>query len=173
MSKSKIYSTQIYVRPAVARWIASTFPEIDGRYDMRKDSLYGIIQNGLYRKDIKMPNKYYKKILNYVPIRLIIHEWDFYNFGWQIPTFAQTRISQLLFDIMMDKFCNHIAFAYAYSKQPRDDTIKRIMVEYLFDEDEINHYYIQKYYQRKFQNTGKEQQIIDFVKFTNFDLTQS
>jgi hypothetical protein len=73
---------------------------------------------------------------------------------------------------MMKNFCEHIAYAFAYAGIPRDATIRRILVEFLFDDDEINYFYIRKYYQRKFQNTGKEKEIIDFAEYTIKNLTQ-
>jgi hypothetical protein len=171
--KSKSYSIELNVHPAVKRWIDSSFPLENNSYDIRKESFYIVFQASLFRKDIKPPTKHLKKVEKFVPIRILIDQWDFYHFGWTIPTFAQIRISNLFFDLMMLNFCEHIAYAYAYSGIPRDVTTKRILVECLFDDDEINYHYIRKYYQRKYQQTGKEQQIIDFAKYTMYNLTQS
>jgi hypothetical protein len=139
---------------------------VGNAYDLRKDSLYIVFQMGLYRKDIKTRTKQLKKMESYKPIRILIEEWDFYHFGWNIPIFAQMRISKILFDMMMNSICEHIAYAYAYGGICRDVNIRRILIENLFDDDEINYAYIRKWYQRRFQNTGKEQQVIEFVKDT-------
>ena len=171
--RSETYSVDLRVHPAVAKWIDSKFPYINNAYELRSDPFYIIFQLALFRKDIKPPSKSLKKIEKYVPIRISVNEWDFYNFGWNIPNFAQVKISQLLFDLMMLDFCKHIAYAYAYKKIPRDVIIKRILVECLFEENEMNYFYIRKYYQRKFQQTGKEHEIIDFANYTEENMSQT
>ena len=171
-NRDKTYSIKLTVHPAVAKWIDSNFPNIDNVYELRDTSHYIIFQSALFRKNIKPPSKPLKKTENYVPIRIFINEWDFYHFGWDIPNFAQIKISKLLFDLMMLRFCELIADAYAFGKIPRDVTIRRILVENLFEDDQMNYFYIRKYYQRKFQDTKKEQQIIDFANYTIENVTQ-
>ena len=170
--KSKHYSVELNVQPSVARWIDANYSKVGNAYDLRKDTFYILFQTALFQKNIKPPTKYLKKTENHVPVRILINEWDFYHFGWNIPDFAQVKISKLLFGLMMEKFCQHIAYAYAYGGIPRDATIRRILIENLFDDNEMNYYYIRKWYQRKFQNTGKEKEVIDFVEYTKGDIAQ-
>jgi hypothetical protein len=167
-----MYTTELSLHPAVVRWLDANYSKTENAYDLRSDALYIVFQTALFRKNIKYPIKKFKKTEKFVPIRIAINEWEFYRFGWNIPNFAQIRISRMLFDMMMKNFCNHIAYAYAYGGISRDVTIRRILVENLFDDEEINYYYIRKYYQRKFQNTGKEQEIIDFVNYTLANIAQ-
>jgi hypothetical protein len=176
MTKSiETYSTIIYLHPAVVGWIRSSFPYTENGYDLRNEDIYFIIQTSLIRENLKKtkpPHNLQKKQKKFLPIKILIHEWDFYHFGWEIPTFAQIKISNFLFNLMMKSFCEHIAYAYAYAGISRDATIRRILVEFLFEDEEMNFFYIRKYYQRKFQNTGKEMEIIDFAEYTIKNLTQ-
>jgi len=167
-----MYTTELKLHPAVARWIDANYEKKGNAYDIRSDSMFILFRTALYRKNITQRYKHFKKAESFVPLRIVIDEWDFYHLGWNIPNFSQVRISQMLFDMMMNKFCDHIAYAYAYGKISRDVTIRRILVENLFDDEEINYFYIRKWYQRKFQNTGKERQVIDFAKYTIENSTQ-
>jgi len=170
--KNKHYSVELNVCPSVARWLDANFESQGNAYDIRNSSFYILFQTALFQKNIKSPNKPLKKTENHIPVRILIKEWDFYHFGWNIPTFAQVKISRLLFDLMMEKFCEHIAYAYAYGGVPRDVTIRRILVENLFEDNELNYYYVRKWYQRKFQNTGKEREVIDFARYTQENITE-
>jgi len=164
---------ELKMHPAVVKWIDATFPKVDNAYDLRKDALYILFYSSLMQKKIKPPLKPLKKIEKHIPIRIHINEWEFYRYGWDIPNHIQAMISNFLFSMMMNKICEHIAYAFAYGKISRDITIRRIMIEYLFDDEEINYYYIRKWYQRKYQDTNKENEIIDFVKNTLIYSTQN
>jgi hypothetical protein len=160
------YSTTINVHPSAARWIEENFPNTSNGYDFRSHPLYVMIQSSLFRKDIRVPVKKKKKQESYKSIKILINEWDFYHFGWIVPSFAQAKISKFIVDTMLNNFCEHIAHAYVYGKVSRDVSIRRILVEYLFDDEEMNYFYLRKYYQRKYQKTGKEKNLIQFKEYT-------
>ena len=175
-----LYRIKTNVHPAVAKWIDETtnkvftgFGSDDSKefaYDLRKTNIYYIFQIALHKKKIKMPSKIMKKTGRYVPIWLLINRSDFYNLGWEISDYYQNRISILLYEMMMTDFCHHIAYANIYGGIAKDKIMDRIIVENLFEPSELTKANLQKYYQRKFLNTGKEKSVGDFKHYTYYYL---
>jgi len=105
------YRIKIKIHPAVAKWLDENADKVftnfakDGSkefaYDLRKSTIYFIIQSALQRKKVNRPSKILKKMEKHVSIYLFINSFDFYKLGWVISEYCQNRISLLLYEMMM------------------------------------------------------------------------
>lgn len=164
-----MYQTTIHLHPAVIRWIDANFKKKDEIYDIRKDPLYLLIQSGLMRKNIKIPHKKTLK-KTFIPVRFMINEWDFYHFGWVIPSGTQVKINNYLYKSMLYQFCRDIAFGYVFGNIPRDVMVRRILIENLFNDDELNYYNLRKFYSRHYKE--KEKELVELKRITQYTMTQ-
>lgn len=167
---SNLYQTTIYLHPAVVKWLQSNFDMVDDAIDVRSHPIYVLIQSALMRKEIKIPQKKTIKSKKNKPVKFLLNEWDFYHFGWTIPKAIQEKISKYLYRTMLFQFCRDIAGAYVYGGFPVDVVIRRILIEHLFEEDELTYYNVRKFYSRNYAK--KEKELIEFKKFMQYPMTQ-
>lgn len=165
-----MYQTTILLHPAVAKWLDANFEKIDDVIDVRSHPIYVLIQSALMRKEIKIPHKKSIKTQKHVPVNFMITEWDFYHFGWTIPTGIQQKISKYLYKDMLLRFCRDIASANVYGGFPIDVAVRRILIENLFDDSELSYFNLRKFYERNY--TVKEKELVEFKKIMTFGMSQ-
>lgn len=167
---SNAYQTTIHIHPAAVKWLDAHFVKVDDAYDVRTHPIYVLIQSGLARKNIKMPQKKSVKLKKNIPVKFLVNEWDFYHFGWTIPNATQEKISKYLYKTMLMQFCRDIASAYVYGSFPIDVVVRRILIEYLFDDNELSYYNLRKFYSRNY--TEKEKELFEFKRIMQYTMTQ-
>lgn len=162
--KEKVYIIQVKVHPAVARHFDNTFlkDKITGAYNIRQSDFYYCISGALQQSHLKSQSLISKKYSNFIPISLIINEFDFYHFGYMISEYNQYRISRFFFNMIIDKACYKIMLAHCICGIPRDTALKAFLDENFFEEDELNYSNLRKIYQRKYLE--KESEIREFLQ---------
>lgn len=162
MKKIKLYRISINVHPAVFRYIDNSYPNENGVYNITKSPFYFLVSSMLSRSGVNRPSKISKKYGSYVPISLFITEEDFYHYGWNITPLQQCRFSKAILQTIIDQACNKIALAHVMAGVPRDQAIREVLIENLFEDNEMNYACLRKIYQRKY--IAKEKAIREYLE---------
>jgi ribonuclease HII len=144
MAKIKLYRISINVHPAVFRYIDNTYPQETGIYNITKSPFYFLVSSMLSR--------------------------NFYHYGWQIVPLQQCRFSKAILQIIIDQACNKIALAHVIAGIPRDQAIREVILENLFEDNEMNYSSLRKIYQRKY--IAKEKAIREYLENITDDHSQ-
>lgn len=167
---ANLYQTTVYIHPAAVKWLDANYTKVDDAYDVRTQPIYVLIQSGLMRKNIKIPQKKSVKSKKNLPVKFLLNEWDFYHFGWIIPNAVQDKISKFLYRSMLFEFCRDIASAYVYGGFPIDVVVRRILIENLMEEEELSYFNLRKFYSRNYAE--KEAQLFEFKRIMQYGMVQ-
>jgi hypothetical protein len=148
------YRVKIKVHPAVKKWMDEKFVHDGSAYDLDSNTeykeLHQLVCLALQRSELNYPSRILKRFKDYIPVYVAINSFEFYNYGFMVGDYYQCLISEFLFSLMKQEFCNHIMNQYFYLKIPKEQTIKTIIDTYDFTEEELKHSCLQKYYYRNF-----------------------
>jgi len=147
MSFAKI---NIKVHPVVFRYIDNNFTKIDGGYDIEKSPLYFAITSMLIRSNVQMPSDVGKKYDKFKEISIFISKRDFYNYGHTISQLQQYIFSKFIYNFIINDICTQIMYMHVYGRVTRNKAINTVLLNNLFEEDELNYEYLRKIYQRRF-----------------------
>lgn len=145
-SNTKILYLKIH--PAAKKYLIN-------KYEYNKDILFindmylnNIIINSINRKNLTIPSRVSKKLHNlFVPLKIAISNHTFYNIGYDMTEYNQSRFSRLVYNKMLDELCTNI-FAGKIIGINRIEIINTFYAEYDLTEDDLKVSFIYKYYKR-------------------------
>lgn len=161
MKRLKTFVITVKVHPAVRRFIDNRYKKVNGAYNLSNGRHYYLVTNMLVHSSAAAPSRVPKKYGCFVPIKIMISEYDFYRYGWMTTPLQEYRFSKLILGEILDNACQRIALLKLVLDIPRRKCMLAIIDEELFERDEISYDYLRKYYQRKFQQ--KEIQMMSFI----------
>lgn len=154
--KNNLYRVSINVHPAVKRYLSNMFSEIDGAYDVKKSIYYYMVTAMLMQSGMKIPSKVSKKYCDYVPVVILVTEYDFYHYGYQCSELQQVRFNRTMLHLITDDACRKIALARVLLGQPVTKCIEHYLIENLYEDNEMSRESLRTIYRRKYVKYERE-----------------
>jgi len=145
------YKINIKVHPAVRRYIDNNFPLKSGAYDVTKSIYYYLVSSVLYQSNVKVPSKVCVKFNEYVPISILVTEYDFYHYGFTCSDLQMCRLSRNILHLIIDDACRRVAMAKVMFGIPVTKGIDHFLIDNFFEEDELKAELIRTIYKRKYK----------------------
>ncbi len=143
------YNVEIRVHPTVFRYIDNNFPKERGIYDLSKTPWHNYISSMLGRSGVKMPSRVSKRYAHFKPVKLLITEFDFNHYGFQISEAQQSLLSRMLQLHIMEEACREVAMLHLLHHIPRRKAVRHYIDANLYEDDELKVDSLLTYYKRK------------------------
>jgi len=155
MAKTKKYRVSLKVDPMVFRYIDSNFTQLDGAYNTIGSICHNFVTAMLSHSEVKLPSRVSRKYENFVPITLLITEFDFYHYGYICNELQQVKFSMAVRSLVIDDLCRKAAMARILYNQPVTKTIQHFLIDMGFDDGEVNPETLRSIYNRKYKDYEK------------------
>lgn len=154
--KKKLYRVQLKVHHMVWRYIDNNFRKKNGAYDVTQSMYYPLVLSSICRSNVRVPSKVYDCYDGYRDIMLLISEYDFYHYGYDISPLQQVRYSRILRNIILDLMCRRIVMMRAAFDIPLTRAIGLVLDANLMEPDELKPATLRKIYQRRYMALERE-----------------
>lgn len=155
MGKVKKYRVSLKVDPMVKRYIDSNFPQWKGAYDLTGSVMYNFVTAMLSHSTMKVPSRVSVKYQYYLPITLLVSEYDFYHFGFECSELQQVKFSNSVRSMILDDLCRKAALAKVLYDMPITRFIFHYLMDLGFEDGEVNEESIRSIYNRKYKEYEK------------------
>lgn len=146
----------LHVHPVVAKWMDFNLEKIGDSYVVSKCKYYPMIVSSLSRKNLKLQSKLPNKFERFEKVFCLISDFDFYHYGFIISDYLQYKISKFIYDDIIDDMLRTTMAVYCSTGMARDKIIRQLLVEYMFEEEEMSIVNFRKIYQRNCLHKEKE-----------------
>lgn len=158
----------IKVHPVVKKWMEFNVEKKQGSYLISKCKYYPMIISSLTRCNFKHQSKIPKKFETFEEINFIISEFDFYHYGFFISDYLQYKISDFIYKDIVDEMLKKTMYVHCSTGIARDKIMRQLLVEYMFEENEMSLANFRKMYQRKILD--KEKDFYFFLEDCEFEV---
>ncbi len=155
MAKTKKYRVSLKVDPMVFRYIDSNFTQLDGAYNTIGSICHNFVTAMLSHSEVKLPSRVSRKYENFVPITLLITEFDFYHYGYICNELQQVKFSMAVRSLVIDDLCRKAALAKVLYDMPITRFIFHYLMDLGFEDGEVNEESIRSIYNRKYKEYEK------------------
>lgn len=154
--KQKLYRVQLKVHPMVWRYIDNNFRKENGAYDVTQSMYYPLVLSSICRSNVRVPSRVSVFYDEYRDIMLLITEYDFYHYGYDISPLQQVRYSRILRNIILDLMCRRIVMMRAVFDIPLTRAIGLVLDANLMEPEELKPATLRKIYQRRYMALERE-----------------
>lgn len=162
MGKIRKYRIYLKVDPMVRRFIENNFKEQHGAYDSTGTVYHSLVVAMLSHSDMKAKSLVSRKYDGFVPVTLLISEFDFYHYGYVCSELQQVWFSRSVRKMIIDDICRKAALAKVLLGQPVTKTIEHYIIDMCFDDTDVNAETIRKFYNRKYKDY--ESRLLEFYR---------
>ena len=140
----------VKVHPAVKKYLES-------HNTVTKDGI--ILKDKLTKEEIlcyvsikgkKIPSKISKKLESFPQTTILVNDWNFFQFGYEIEPYWQYRLSKRLYMRMMEEIATRIEI-YTAKSMTKMQAVEDYYNENNITYEELNPSTVIKHYQRHFQ----------------------
>lgn len=154
--KQKLYRVSLKVHPMVWRYIDNNFQMDNGAYDVTQSMYYPLVLSSICRSNMRLPSRVSDSYEGYRDIMLLITEYDFYHYGYDISPLQQVRYSRILRNIILDLMCRRIVMMRAAFNIPLTRAVGLVVDANLMEPDELKPATLRKIYQRRYMALERE-----------------
>lgn len=154
--KQKLYRVKLKVHPMVWRYIDNNFRKENGAYNVTQSMYYPLVLSSICRSNVRVPSRVSDCYDGYRDIMILITEYDFYHYGYDISPLQQVRYSRILRNILLDMMCRRIVMMRAAFDIPLTRAIGLVLDANLMEQDELKPATLRKIYQRRYMALERE-----------------
>lgn len=160
--KKKLYRVSLKVHPMVWRYIDNNYRKDNGAYNVTKSMYYPLVLSSICRSNMRVPSRVSDSYDGYRDIKILITEYDFYHYGYDISPLQQVRYSRIMRGIILDLMCRRIVMMRAAFNIPLTRAVELVVDANLMEPDELKPSTLRKIYQRKYMEL--EHEAADFFR---------
>ena len=129
---------------------------VDGAFDVSRTRFYPLVTSMLVHSAVSTPSHVRGSTALFVPVNILVTEFDFYHYGYTPSMMQQVKFSRLVKQMIIDDCCRRIAMAHAAYGCAVQQAIDQVILSNNFTRDELNPETLRKIYQRKYKDLEDE-----------------